>query len=617
MYPIFNFFRRKNSNESINIYYKDFMKVVVFGSIIIVLTIFFTGITNYLISKKAAVEKFKTKDFVYIIESISARIEGKIGKARETALILSKDPTIIKWIKTEENNEESKKIAMKKITDIAKDYEYSNAFIVNASTKNYWAEDGKLLDTLSEKDKDDSWFFETMKRNKPISFSIDYNNERGNTFVFVNSIIYDEGKPIGITGVGLDLNDIANEFESYKFGAQSNLWLIDDKGNICLSEDVEHNGMNIEDFIPKKFIDIILEKLDMDSMKPTISEYVNSDGHIIDLIFKNVKYTDWILVFQIPRSESLSIVNSIKTNTFFTSAIIMILIVFTFYILTKKFFDPFTRTILLNEELETKVNKRTKEIKEKNVEIMDSIHYAKRIQNSILPINHEFIKVFDEHFTIWKPKDIVGGDFYWLKRFGNDFIIAIVDCTGHGVPGALMTMASNAILNYIVETKKWSDPAKIIKELNFMIKESLNKNSSNEGADDGLDIGICYVKNNKEMIFAGAKISLYINNGREVREVKGDKKSVGYKKTDNSFQFKNNFIIIEKGDRFYLTTDGYIHQSGGAKNLPFGRKRFVSIIDKIYDCSLDSQKIAFEKELIDYMGAEEQRDDITVIGFKI
>jgi serine phosphatase RsbU (regulator of sigma subunit) len=179
-----------------------------------------------------------------------------------------------------------------------------------------------------------------------------------------------------------------------------------------------------------------------------------------------------------------------------------------------------------------------------------------------------------------------------------------------------MTMAVNTILNHIVD-QNFTEPADILAELNRRIKETLHRNNHSHMADDGLDIGICRIDNNKRLIFAGAKLPLYINRGNQVSIIKGDNRSVGYRRSKSDLKFTNHSWDIQAGDIFYLTTDGYIDQNGGEKDYPFGRKKLLQAIVEQGTKNLPQQEQAFEKVLSDYMGNETQRDDVTMVGFSL
>ncbi len=315
--------------------------------------------------------------------------------------------------------------------------------------------------------------------------------------------------------------------------------------------------------------------------------------------------------------ENLSQINSLRNNTIVNVVLVLLSFMILFYIISRKIANPYKQALLINMELEEKVNIRTQELQESNQKISDSIEYAKRLQEAILPSEYELKRIFKDHFSIWRPKDTVGGDFFWLREIDDVIILAVGDCTGHGVPGAFMTMTVNAILHNIVTTINKDNPSKIIRELHIQLKQALNKDSNRNSVDDGLDIAIFCIKNKSKLIYLGANLDLYIKCGKEVQIVKPQSKGVGYSYIELKETLNNEIIDIKEGDIFIVTTDGFIHQNGGQKNYPFGKKRLYEMIQGYDSENFDSIKDEYETNLETYMNNEQQRDDITVFAFKV
>lgn len=277
------------------------------------------------------------------------------------------------------------------------------------------------------------------------------------------------------------------------------------------------------------------------------------------------------------------------------------------------------------EELDQKVTEKTRELDDNfrkleyaNSQVMESIHYAKSIQQAILPRYRSRPPEISDGFVLWRPKDIIGGDIFWTSRTEKGFLLAVIDCTGHGVPGAIMTMIACMALNQVVEDLDGAAPGAILKRLNRVVQCSLSQHSQDAASDDGMDIGLCSVDAEAGiMVFAGAHFNLYVYEDGEVRRIKGDKQSIGYKAADLNFDFKDCSFKISEKQQYYMTTDGLLGQAGGDKGLPFGRKRFLQFISRYHDSCFSDQKKALETILSRYQGDEEQRDDITVVGFTL
>ena len=612
---------REPSGGSLNdrglFYDRGTIKVVAWACVIIVVSVALTGFINYEITRKAVVDKLKSRDLLVVVDSIAGKIDGRVARAKETASMLAQDPAILQWVNSAEQDERLGGYAKTRLHDIAQHYDYANSFIVSAVTNHYWAEGFQMIQVMSPGDPNSLWFFEAMKSGKPLQLNLDYNIARQDTFVFLNALMGDPAQPVGVAGVGLSLRDISRDFQKFKFGEDSRLWMIDSTGKVYLSDNLSDNGKYLGELIPMPVAARIVYDRTASTTSPQIIEYVNAAGETVDLGYQSTQTTDWKMVFQIPRRESVGLLDSVKRNTLVAGLVALIVMVFIFYFVSRRIADPLKRALLLAEEMESQVRERTRELAETNRKIMDSIDYAKRLQESILATRAELAAAFRDYFILWQPRDVVGGDFYWLRRLDDDRVLfAVADCTGHGVPGALMTMAVNLALHHIVD-QNHTEPAEILAELNHQIKAALHRNDSGEMTDDGLDIGICRIDRNQRLIFAGARISLYIGREDEVTRIKGDNKSLGYRQSADTLTFDVHEWAIRPGDRFYMTTDGYLDQNGGEKDLPFGRNRLSEVIARQDGVSLADQETAFAAALREYMHGEAQRDDITIVGFTV
>ncbi|MCC5813895.1 MAG: AAA family ATPase [Leptospira sp.] len=277
---------------------------------------------------------------------------------------------------------------------------------------------------------------------------------------------------------------------------------------------------------------------------------------------------------------------------------------------------------LLYNNLEEKVEERThqlalvnQELEHKNQHITDSINYALNIQVAILPAKQELKSAFKDIFILFLPKDIVSGDFYWFSKTdsGSKFIAA-VDCTGHGVPGALMSMIGNTLLNHIVNERNVSDPGEILTMLNNKVRSVLRQDSEDANSTDGMDMCICRIDDEK-IFFAGAKRPLYLAYGGDLIEHKGDRYSIGGRQQDDRvFQTIPIDIPKDKQMTVYLTTDGFVDQPNPDR-LKIGSKELRRILQENSEKDCNSQFIKLKEKLDIHSNGEPQRDDITILGF--
>lgn len=256
------------------------------------------------------------------------------------------------------------------------------------------------------------------------------------------------------------------------------------------------------------------------------------------------------------------------------------------------------------------------ELLEANRCVMDSIQYARTIQAAFLPDSRDIAAQLGDHFIIWKPKDIIGGDIYKFKTVAEGCVIAVMDCTGHGVPGALMTMIAGASFDLALEEEGYSQPSKLLKRLNTLIKTALNQDDKDAASNDGLDIAVCFVnKSDNTVVFSGAGIGLYYVLDGSTYEVRGDRQSIGYKSSRADFRYTDHVIPIASETHFYVATDGMLHQTGGSLDLPLGKRRFKSLLAQCARKTVLEQERLFVEAFDTYKGDQTQLDDVTLLGF--
>ncbi len=271
-----------------------------------------------------------------------------------------------------------------------------------------------------------------------------------------------------------------------------------------------------------------------------------------------------------------------------------------------------------------KTVKKSKEIELKNQNIWASINYAKRIQVAILPTQDQIGKLLPEHFVLFLPRDVVSGDFYWfseMRFLSNSYqqqgIIAAIDCTGHGVPGAFMSMIANDLLNEIVHTQFMTVPAQILDRLHSRIRIVLKQKDT--GSQDGMDIAICtFDKKEKKLAFAGARSPLYyvpLIENTELHEIKGSRMPVGGEVLKIPRQFEEHTVSFETPTYFYICSDGYQDQFGGTENKKLLSKNLRNLLFSIHHLPCEAQEKRLHDFILNWRGENEQIDDILIMGF--
>lgn len=272
------------------------------------------------------------------------------------------------------------------------------------------------------------------------------------------------------------------------------------------------------------------------------------------------------------------------------------------------------RNLIAEQQLRTEEQK--KHIEEKNKEITDSINYAQRIQNAILPAEQELKKAFADIFVLFNPRDIVSGDFYWYDESKNNKVIAVADCTGHGVPGGFMSMLGFEILQDVVMLEEVTTTSEALRRLDNKVTMTLNKND--KSYRDGMDMALCaFPKNKMEVHFSGAnRPMLHFSNG-VMNTIKPDKHTIGGAIDNVEKDFTMHVLQLQKGDMLYLFTDGYADQFGGPQGKKFMSKKLEQLLTSIAVLDCSQQKVKLESAFKEWKGSLEQVDDVCVVGIRI
>jgi serine phosphatase RsbU (regulator of sigma subunit) len=272
------------------------------------------------------------------------------------------------------------------------------------------------------------------------------------------------------------------------------------------------------------------------------------------------------------------------------------------------------KNVIATQQAETEAQKKV--IEEKNKEITDSINYAQRIQQAVLPPETELKKAFADVFVLFKPRDIVSGDFYWYDESRNNKVIALADCTGHGVPGGFMSMLGYEILQDVVMLEEIRTTSEALRRLDQKVTMTLNKND--KAYRDGMDMALCaFSKHKMEMLYSGAnRPLLHFSNG-VMNTIKPDKHTIGGAIDNVVKDFAMHTVRLQKGDMIYLFTDGYADQFGGPDGKKFMSKKLESLLASIAALSCSEQKSKLESAFSEWKGSLDQVDDVCIVGIRI
>jgi len=270
-----------------------------------------------------------------------------------------------------------------------------------------------------------------------------------------------------------------------------------------------------------------------------------------------------------------------------------------------------------NQNLEQKVKERTRQIEQQSMNITDSIHYASRIQSALMLPSEELDRLLPSHFILNKPKDIVSGDYYWVSHKENKIIVAVADCTGHGVPGAFMSIMGINLLNEIVNKTETIRASEVLNELREHLIKSLGQTGHRYEPKDGMEMALCVVDlDSKQLQFSGAFRPMYLFRNEELIEIKGDRMPIGIYH-EEEVSFTNKEMLVQDNDVFYLFTDGYVDQIGGPNKKTYKSRQFKQLLKDIHQRPLKKQKSILEIEHKGWRSDAEQIDDIMIMGVRL
>jgi serine phosphatase RsbU (regulator of sigma subunit) len=315
-----------------------------------------------------------------------------------------------------------------------------------------------------------------------------------------------------------------------------------------------------------------------------------------------------------------------KTSNFFASVfVVVVMMAVIFYFV---FRNSLAKAELSEAVHDLSVQTIELEHARRDIELMhqltqDSIEYASLIQHSLIPSKERFDELFADSFAIWEPKDIVGGDIYLCETIREDELLLIVaDCTGHGVPGALVTMLVKAIERQLVTmmsmSKRPIHPSKLLQTFNVSLRHLLKQEQDDAISNAGFDGGILYYnKKDKVIRYAGAMTPLYLMRDGNLEIYKSDRQCIGYVDSDPDYIFEEIVHHVHEGDQYYIISDGFIDQIGGEKDLPMGRTRFTKRLHEIYEFDMEKQEESLLELLSEYQGSNSRTDDVTLVGLRI
>lgn len=520
----------------------------------------------------------------------------------------------------------------------------------------------------------DSWFFSSLRNTKNYNINVDTNPELDTTKVWLNMVVKDhDGSVLALAGSGLDLSDFIRDFITSDdpgvtpmiIDADGAIQAHSDRSLIALNSGADANkgtGANLLNLVSDEDRAAVVAAITAVTAEPgavrTLPVQLQGTSELLALTF--IPELNWYVVNAIDLTTAEVIDSTWLTPLLIGLAALLLLMVLIFAVAIERLllgplrqlksgaqamaagnYDvtmPAARDDEIGElsdafgimaekvrshtqELEQRVQERTQDLEQVNQQmhaarkkIEDSIDYASLIQRSILP-NRELVNALGEHHAVlWRPRDVVGGDFYIFRNEQDHCLFGVVDCAGHGVPGALMTMLAHAALDQAISDCGMHDPAAVLRRTDQIVRHMLSDSEETKSVATNMDVGLAYVDLTAQQVtFAGAKISLYHSDGEVVEHLPGARRALGDKRQG---EYQNAQIALQTGRTFYLCTDGFLDQAGGDRGFGFGNSRFAEMLRSHASLPLSEQSAAFSDTLAAYQGNYPQRDDITMLCFR-
>ncbi|MGU1765727.1 biofilm regulation protein phosphatase SiaA [Pseudomonas aeruginosa] len=527
--------------------------------------------------------------------------------------------------------------------------------------------------TLEAGDPEDAWYFNTLRNSAAYNINVNVDSKLNLTKVWFNLVIRDQGRPIGLAGSGLDLSGFLDDFIIAREPGVTPM-IVGDDGAIQAHPDrrlIAYSSAAGGASERHRVFDLLDQPEQRDALREAMRLarakagsvhclWAGLDGRQQLFAVAYIPQLRWYVLTAVDLHAALVLDNRWLwplAGTFLL-LLVALLLGFAYAVerlllrplrslkrsakaiaagrydtplplarqdeigsLSKAFASMADQVRRHTAELEDKVQERTQALEEANREmaaaqkkIGDSLDYASLIQRAILPDRQLSATLGEHHFILWKPRDVVGGDFYVYREQADGYLIGVVDCAGHGVPGALMTMLARAAIDHAIEAVGSRDPAAILGETDQAMRSMLSQEQIPQALATNMDAGLVWVdRRRRQLAFAGAKISLYASDGEEVQELKGARRAIGDKRRGD---YRNIEVPLAPGWTFYLSTDGFLDQAGGEHGFGFGSRRFADMLRDHARQPLPEQAEAFVATLAEYQGEHPQRDDITILSFR-
>jgi serine phosphatase RsbU (regulator of sigma subunit) len=639
----------------------------------------FLGIARDIATRFA--QRFAEKQALVDRGRILAPIRREVALARKLA-----DSDMLRAWCRDEGNPAARAAALAELESFRRAFADHSYFVIPAASRHYYFNDSagqfrgrELRYTLDPGVPDDAWYFQTMATVADFALHVDSSAQLDLLKVWINVVVDDHGRKTGLVGTGVDLSAFMRETGQSGDRAVSTV-LLDRRGRLQAYPNPAYMDYNARMKDENRRLDLfgllgsgadrarLREQMALlaDGGAPMAVFPLTVEGRRVLAAATYMKEIDWFNLALVDPAKVMGLRPFLPILGFLALGMVLAVVLISL-LLDRMVLRPLARltgssqqiargqygiqlpvdrddeigrlTATFNRmagtirdhtaNLERKVQERTEALTlanarllESNRKITDSLDYAHLIQASMLPKAEQLAAGVPDHGVLYKPRDIVGGDFYAFAGDPDGFLVAVGDCAGHGVPGAFMSMSAAAVMAQLLSKLGPEDPARILRELNEAMKSLLHQSERASGGgrlDNGLDLALVRVRPGAgRAVFAGARLPLWVlGPDGGLQELKGDPQSLGYRRSQTGYPFSNRPFRFEPGARFYLFTDGVLDQNGGPRGFGFGQRRLREALLAHAAEPMAAQVAALERTLADYQGANLQRDDLTFLGFRV
>ncbi|NTV73506.1 MAG: SpoIIE family protein phosphatase [Holophaga sp.] len=617
-------------------------------------------------------QRFAEKNAQLEKERLMGPVRREVALARKLA-----DSAALRGFCRAEEDPGPRAAGLAELESFRKAFSDRSCFFVVARSRHYYFGDPAAPAkapryTLEAGAVNDQWYFEALDKVDDFALHVDSSVPLGVLKVWVNVVVKDGGRKVGLAGTGVDLSAFLKDLVQGSDRSAQTI-RVDPRGVLQAHPSIRYMDFNarMKDESRRMTLyqlvdsdagrNLLRERLDRlvkgDSALESFQISVEGRRYLAAALF--IKEIDWVTITLVDPSQVMGM-RSFLPILGLLALSLLVTIALVSWLLNRMVLDPLARLTRSSREiaagnygitlpvdrddeigrltrnfnymaatirdytsnLEGLVEERTLALTQSNKKILDSLAYAHLIQESMLPKPADLSRHIPDHFVLFRPRDIVGGDFYACLPGERGFLLAVGDCTGHGVPGAFMSMSAGAILSQLVAKLGSADPALLLREMNGALKRLLHQGNSEpvpRGGimDNGLDLALLKVLPDR-VVFAGARLPLWVlGPGEEELTVHaGDAHSLGYRRSREDFPFRNQELPLAPGTVLYLFTDGVLDQHGGKFNFGFGRRRLGRLFQDLRGLPMAAQGEAVALALADYQGGNPQRDDITILGFR-